>query len=80
MPRNAIIATTVISVIWGFAIGFWLGGDGAYYFTATILTWAVIVIYGAGAVGVFWYWWRVKRAQFNWFLHFVVPGLRRDRP
>ena len=73
VPRNAIIVTTIISVIWGFAIGFWLGGDGAYYFTATILTWAVIVIYGAGAVGVFWYWWRVKRAQFNWFLHFVVP-------
>ena len=73
VPRNAVIATTIISIIWGFAIGFWLGGDGAYYFTATILTWAVIVIYGAGAVGVFWYWWRVKRAEFNWFLHFVVP-------
>jgi len=73
VPHNAIIVTTIISVIWGFAIGFWLGGDGAYYFTATILTWAVIVIYGAGAVGVFWYWWRVKRDHFNWFLHFVVP-------
>ena len=73
VPHNAIIVTTIISVIWGFAIGFWLGGDGAYYFTATILTWAVIVIYGAGAVGVFWYFWRVKRDHFNWFLHFLVP-------
>ena len=73
VPRNAIIVTTIISVIWGFAIGFWLGGDNAYFWTATILTWAVIVIYGAGAVGVFWYWFRVKRGQFNWFLHFLIP-------
>jgi amino acid transporter len=73
VPRNAIIATTVISVVWGFGVGLWIGGDNAYFWTATILTWAVIIIYGAGAVGVFWYWWRVKRDQFNWFVHFLIP-------
>ncbi len=73
VPRNAIIATTIISIFWGFGVGLWIGGDQAYYWTATILTWAVIVIYGSGAVGVFWYWFRVKRSEFNWFLHFVIP-------
>jgi amino acid transporter len=75
VPRNAIIVTTAISIIWGTVIALWIGPDQAYFWTGLLITWAVVLIYGSGAVGVFWHWFRVRRSEFNWFWNLVVPAV-----
>jgi amino acid transporter len=34
---------------------------------------AVIIVYSLGNVGVVVYYWRHRRNEFNWVLHFVFP-------
>lgn len=73
VPRHAVIATAVLMILWGLIVGFWLGSDQSYFWTALIVTLACILIYGSGAVAVFWHWARARRSEFHWFWHFVVP-------
>jgi amino acid transporter len=73
VPRNAILAQALVAVIWAYAIGFWLGADQAFFWTALIITWAVVLIYGSGAVGVFWHWTHERRPEFHWFWHLFIP-------
>ena len=34
---------------------------------------AVIFVYSMGNIGVVYHYWRYRRGEFNWILHFVFP-------
>jgi amino acid transporter len=34
---------------------------------------AVIFVYSMGNIGVFYHYWRHRRSEFNWILHFIFP-------
>jgi amino acid transporter len=38
-----------------------------------VLVLAVIFVYGMANLGVFLYYWRDRRSEFNWIFHFAFP-------
>ena len=74
-PVNAIVLQTFISLAIGLGVGFWIGPDGEYYFLGVAMTLGMIFIYSAGNLGVFLYYRKTHPAEFNFFLHFLFPGL-----
>jgi amino acid transporter len=74
-PTNAIHLQTVITFVFGLVVGFWIGADQEYYVTGLALTLALILIYGAGNIGVIRYQLGRGRADFNLWLDAVFPVL-----
>jgi len=74
-PDRAILVQTVFTLGVGLATGLWLGpgATGAYGFTGTIGTVAIVLVYMASGVAlVRWFWRRPDRSV---ALHIVVPVL-----
>jgi amino acid transporter len=74
-PRNAILLQTFITVAIGLGVGFWIGPDQEYYVLGVAMTLGLLFIYCAGNVGVYFYYRRERRAEFNFVLHFLLPLL-----
>jgi amino acid transporter len=72
-PHIAIFAQLVLTIVLGIWLGFKYGPYNAFLLLATILTAIMILIYLAMSVSCFAYYVREQRAEFNWFLHLVVP-------
>jgi amino acid transporter len=74
-PFRAIIAQTVFTVVVGLATGAWLGpgATGAYGFTGTIGTVAIVIVYLASNIALIRYFWR--RPDRNVITHVVLPVL-----
>ena len=49
------------------------GPDNVFFTWAIFLTLSVLIMYILANAGVIVYYWRAKRAQFNWILHGVFP-------
>ena len=47
--------------------------DNVFFTWAIFLTLSVLIMYVLANAGVIVYYWRAKRAQFNWILHGVIP-------
>ena len=73
LPRNAIYAQAVVALAWAYAIAGWLGPSNAYFWTGLLITFSPILIFSAGAIGVFWHWFMHRRSEFNVFWHLLVP-------
>jgi len=74
-PVNAIWLQTSITLAIGLGVGFWIGPDQEYYFLGVACTLGLIFIYAAGNLGVFVYYRRERRDEFNPLLHFLFPLL-----
>ena len=72
-PRNAILLQTFLTLAIGLGVGFWIGPDQEYYVFGVAMTLGLMFIYGAGNVGVFFFYRRERPAEFNFFLHLLLP-------
>lgn len=74
-PRNAILANSAITLSYALLTGIILGSFGQFVFYGIALTFAMIFVYGAANVGVFWFYWHERRTEFNYILHLLFPVL-----
>lgn len=74
-PVGAIIAQTVFTAVVGFAAGAWLGpgATGAYGWTGSIATVAIVLVYMLSNVALIRYFWRLTER--NVVMHIVLPVL-----
>ena len=74
-PTNAVRFQTAVSLAVGIGLGFLIGPDQEFHLMGTVMTLALALIYTAGNLGVFLYYRRERRAEFNGVLHAVFPLL-----
>lgn len=75
-PSTAIVFQGTVSLALGLFFGFvWLGPTNELFFFGTAITLGLIVIYCMGNFGVFLYYRRERRGEFNVLLHVVIPLL-----
>ena len=72
-PWNAILALTVLTITAGMAMGSTMGPVNEFGMIGIVQTLGLIVVYAMGNVGVLWWYWRKKRAEFNYVLHGLIP-------
>jgi amino acid transporter len=73
-PTTAVTAQFVLSALLGLVLGQWLGPDKTFIlFLGFVLVIAVIFVYIVANLGVVLYYWRERRDEFNWILHFIFP-------
>jgi amino acid transporter len=74
-PHRAIVAQTVFTVAVGLGVGLWLGpgATGAYGFTGSIGTVAIVIVYILSNIALIRFFWR--RPDRNIFTHLIVPVL-----
>jgi amino acid transporter len=73
-PTNAILVQLALNLAAGLYVGYVFGPQtGFYLVTGLLLVLAVSVAYLAANLGVFLFYWRQHRDEFNWLLHFVFP-------
>lgn len=72
-PVNAVWLQTVITLLFGLGVGFWIGPDQEYFLMGVAITLGLVFVYGAGNIGVIRYYWTERRGEFNWLIHVVFP-------
>jgi amino acid transporter len=73
-PDVAIFIQFVMALGLGLAVPFAIGPDVTWFLMGGLcLVLAVIFVYTMANLGVFLYFWRERRSEFNWFFHFVLP-------
>ena len=72
-PINAILVQTFITLTLGMAIGLWIGPDQEFFFIGVVMTLALIFIYSAGNVGVYFLYRRDRPAEYSIVLHLLFP-------
>jgi amino acid transporter len=73
-PTVAIHVQFALSVLLGIVIAALFGPDKIFVLTVGfVLVIGVIFVYVMANVGVVLYYWRERRQEFNWILHFVFP-------
>jgi len=72
-PTNAIWLQTLLTLIIGLGLGFWIGPDQEYYFLGVAITLGLVLVYGLSNYGVFRFYRGERRSEFRLFLHFVCP-------
>jgi len=72
-PTNALLVQTILNFAIALIFGFWIGPDGEFYAGGLAITFGLIFVYSAANLGVFLYYRRVRRAEFNPFLHALFP-------
>ena len=73
-PINAILAQMALSLAVGLGVGIGFGAQTSYFFVdGLILVLAVAVVYIMANIGVFMFYRREHRAEFNVLLHVVFP-------
>ena len=73
-PTNAILVQLALNIVAGLYVGaVWDPQTGFFLATGLLLVLAVSFAYIWANIGVFLFYWREKRDEFNWILHFVFP-------
>jgi amino acid transporter len=72
-PVNAVALQTVLTLLVGLGLGFWIGPDQEFFLMAAVLTMALALIYTAGNLGVFLYYRRERRNEFHPLWHAFFP-------
>jgi amino acid transporter len=72
-PVIAVLVQTGLTLLIGLGLGFWIGPDQEFFLMGTVLTLALALIYAAGNLGVFLYYWRERRDEFRPLLHALCP-------
>jgi amino acid transporter len=74
-PVNAVYFQTLVTLLVGLGVGFWIGPKEEFELLGIILTLALVLIYSAGNLGAFLYYFQERRDEFNLLLHGVLPAL-----
>ena len=75
-PSNAILVQMALNLVAGIYVGaVWDPQTGFFLATGLLLVLAVSFAYLMANLAVFLFYWREKRDEFNWVLHFVFPVL-----
>jgi amino acid transporter len=73
-PANAILVQMALNIVAGLYVGtVWDPQTGFFLATGLLLVLAVSFAYLMANLAVFLFYWREKRDEFNWILHFVFP-------
>jgi amino acid transporter len=73
-PTVAIHIQFVLSLLLGIALAGVFGPDKIFVLTVGfVLVIGVIFVYVMANLGVVLYYWRERRQEFNWILHFLFP-------
>ena len=72
-PVNAIWLQTIITLVVGLGLGFWIGPDQEFFLMAAVTTLGMIFVYSAGNLGVYRFYRKEHSAEFNLFFHAVFP-------
>ena len=74
-PLRAILGQTVFTVVVGIGVGLWLGpgATGAYGFTGSIGTVAIVLVYLASNVALMRFFWRSPERRL--VTHVILPAL-----
>src|SRR5438445_2809809 len=73
-PTNAIFAQLSLSLAAGLIAGAWFHPDVAFFLlTGLVLVLGVSFVYLMANVGVFVFYWRERRSEFNWLWHAILP-------
>ena len=72
-PVNGVRLQILLSFAVGWGLGWWIGPGKEFEFMGTMLTFALILTFSAANLGVFLYYFRQRRDEFNPVLHAVFP-------
>ena len=72
-PYVAIVWMSVFAFVLSLLLGWKWGPLIGFAFIATLAVIVVVIVYIIICLGCIWHYWTKRRAEFNWFLHFVVP-------
>jgi len=72
-PANAVAFQTLLTLLVGLGLGFWIGPDQEFFLMGEVLTLALALIYTAGNLGVFLYYRRERRSEFRPLWHAYFP-------
>lgn len=72
-PANAILGLVGFSVVFGLAMGAIFGPENAYYIYGLAFSLLIIVVYIAGNVAAFGYFYRKRRHEFRLASHVIFP-------
>src|SRR6059058_596801 len=73
-PHVAIIWMSVFALVLSFALGWKWGPLVGFALIATLAVIVVVIVYILICLGCIWHYWTKRRAEFNWFLHGLVPA------
>jgi amino acid transporter len=74
-PVVGIAAQTILTVVVALPLALGYGPATAFQLLATILTAVMLCIYIVINISTIGYYTRKQRAEFNWFLHLVLPAV-----
>jgi amino acid transporter len=73
-PVVAILIQFIMAIGIGLGVGFLLGPQVTFNLLVGLtLVLAIIFIYVISNIGMGLYYWRERRSEFNWFMHFLLP-------
>jgi amino acid transporter len=73
-PVVAILIQFVMAMGLGLGVGFLLGPEVSFNLLVGLtLVLSIIFIYIVSNIGMGLYYWRERRSEFNWFMHFLLP-------
>jgi amino acid transporter len=73
-PVVAILIQFVMAMGLGLGVGFLLGPEVSFNLLVGLtLVLSIIFIYIVSNFGMARYYWRERRSEFNWFMHFLLP-------
>lgn len=74
-PWNAIWFLTAVTLAIGVGLGTWLGPVTTFGMIGIMQTLGLIIVYSMGNIGATLFYSREKRAEFNIWLHGIIPVL-----
>lgn len=74
-PVNGVKVQILLTFAVGLGLGWWIGPEMEFDFMGTLLTFALILTFSAANLGVFLYYFRERRDEFNIVLHAIFPVL-----
>jgi amino acid transporter len=72
-PHNAVIMQTILTLAFGLGLGFLLGPDQEFFMMGVAITLGLVLVYSAGNFGVYRFYRKERRSEFNVWLHVVFP-------
>jgi amino acid transporter len=72
-PVNGVKFQIFLTFAVGLGLGWWIGPEKEFEFMGTALTFALILVFSAANLGVFLYYFRERRDEFNPILHAIFP-------
>lgn len=72
-PVNGVKLQILLTFVVGLGLGWWIGPEMEFEFMGTLLTFALILTFSAANLGVFLYYFRERRDEFNFVLHAIFP-------